>query len=96
MAWVNLTEEEASLVIAGMTLLTVPMARRISEKLTEAFHPTDAKKVLDEKYRTAAQERYSRDGELEIDDEAVVSPGDDPGAYVMAWRWIYNSDAGIE
>ena len=38
-------------------------------------------------YRAAAA-RHHRDGELEIDPGAVVSKGDDPGAYVMAWLWI--------
>ncbi len=28
------------------------------------------------------------DGELEIDDNAVVSHGDDNGAYVQAWVWV--------
>jgi hypothetical protein len=40
-----------------------------------------------QKYRAAAM-RHCRDGELEIDPGAVVSKGDDPGAYVMAWLWI--------
>jgi hypothetical protein len=28
------------------------------------------------------------DGELEIDDNALVSHGDDNGAYVQAWVWV--------
>lgn len=28
------------------------------------------------------------DGELEIDDNAVVSHGTDNGAYVQAWVWV--------
>ena len=42
-------------------------------------------------YRAAAR-RHHRDGELEIDPGAVVSKGDDPGAYVMAWLWIDDSE----
>ena len=38
-------------------------------------------------YRQAAQDR-AVDGELEIDDCAVISAGDDDGAYVMAWLWV--------
>lgn len=30
----------------------------------------------------------ARDGELEIDDNAVVSHGEDNGAYVQAWVWV--------
>ncbi len=29
-----------------------------------------------------------RDGELELDDNAVISEGEDNGAYVMAWIWV--------
>ena len=42
-------------------------------------------------YRTAARDFYGRDGEIEIDDDAVVSIGED-GAYVAAWVFI-QSDA---
>lgn len=40
----------------------------------------------------AADKLYGRDGELEFDDDAKVSKGDDPGAYVQCWRWIYFAD----
>jgi len=46
------------------------------------------------KYRDAAM-RESRDGELEIDPNAVVSQGDDAGAYVLAWLWIGDDFAGV-
>jgi hypothetical protein len=42
-------------------------------------------------YRAAAQAHH-REGELEIDPGAVVSKGDDPGAYVMAWLWIDDTE----
>lgn len=41
-------------------------------------------------YREAARD-YQRDGDLEFDDNAVVSLGDDPGAYVQCWKWIPKS-----
>ena len=43
----------------------------------------------------AAAEIYGCDGELEFDDTLVVSNGDDPGAYVMCWRWVTDEEAGI-
>ena len=43
-----------------------------------------------EHYRKAASDQYARDGEIEIDAGAVVSQGDDPGAYVAAWVWVYD------
>ena len=44
------------------------------------------------KYIEAARRIYQRDGEVEIDDDAVVSYGSDPGAYVQAWVWVYRTD----
>jgi hypothetical protein len=48
------------------------------------------------KYREAAKAGYYDEGELEIDDGAMVSLGGDDGAYVMAWRWVTNEEAGIK
>lgn len=39
-----------------------------------------------------AQENLQRDGEIEIDSGAVVSRGDDPGAYIAAWVWVADED----
>lgn len=49
--------------------------------------------LTDEQYRTLAKKRHGRDGEVEIDDNAIISHGDDPGAYVQAWVWVPDSDA---
>lgn len=32
----------------------------------------------------------------DFDDDAIVSKGKDNGAYVMAWIWVSDEDAGIE
>lgn len=42
----------------------------------------------DKQYIKAAQRMHHCDGELEIDDNAKVSRGDDPGVYVQAWVWV--------
>lgn len=39
-----------------------------------------------------AQAVETRDGELEVDDNAIVSVSEDGGAYVMAWVWVSDSD----
>lgn len=36
----------------------------------------------------AKQHRLVSDGELEVDDNATISEGDDNGAYVQAWLWV--------
>lgn len=38
--------------------------------------------------KDAASELFGREGELEFDDDAVVSWSADGGAYVQCWRWI--------
>jgi len=44
----------------------------------------DHKAVLD----LARKDPKVHEGELEIDDNAVVSYGGDNGAYVQAWLWV--------
>jgi hypothetical protein len=51
---------------------------------TLADAEADAKNPTLQKYVAAAKEQHYREGECEVDEDAVVSPGDDPGAYVMA------------
>ncbi len=46
-------------------------------------------------YVSAAEDRYAEEGSIEVDAPTVVSVSDDGGAYVMAWLWVSNGDAGI-
>jgi hypothetical protein len=46
--------------------------------------------MTDEQYRDKAREQYGREGSIEIDVDAPVSRGSDPGAYVQAWVWVYD------
>jgi hypothetical protein len=47
------------------------------------------------KYRAGAQKLIGRDEGLAVDDDAKVSLGSDPGAYVAAWIWVSDEEAGI-
>lgn len=47
-------------------------------------------------YRAYAQENLHCDGDLEFDDNAIVSIGDDDGAYVQCWKWVARSALGKE
>ncbi len=58
-----------------------PITTRARFALAELDDPDFAR------YRATAL-RLQRSGELEIDPNAVVSKGSDPGSYVMAWLWI--------
>jgi hypothetical protein len=50
----------------------------------------------DEQYRKAAYRLFQKDGELEVDDAAIVSVGSDDGAYVQAWVWVDNEAIILE
>lgn len=62
--------------------------------ITEALG-ADQDETVDQ-YREAARTKWEEEGECEIDDLAVVSVSEDGGAYVQAWVWVSNEDAGIK
>jgi len=41
-----------------------------------------------ETIRDLARIQHERDGVLEIDEHAIVSEGNNNGAYVQAWVWV--------
>ena len=95
MSWVNLDEEELKFIKVSLRLLTPAMRiclGNLNEKVEKALAgPTDR----EAKYLARAEE-ISVDGECEIDDDAIVSEGEDHGAYVMGWIWVDAEDAGVE
>lgn len=58
-------------------------------------HLASTKDDQDGRYVSAAREIWA-DDECEIDDEPMVSPGADEGAWVSAWVWVTNEEAGIK
>lgn len=65
-------------------------ATRLLVAIQKAQIPEDD--VLEPMYRRYAQEVYQEDGELEFDNDAIVSISGDGGAYVQGWKWV-DSDA---
>ena len=68
-------------------------------------HPEQAQQLEDASrahdhdgtFSAAAREKYAgtgSDGDIDWDDETAVSASDE-GAYVMAWLWVSNEEAGI-
>jgi hypothetical protein len=55
-----------------------------------AYTPPD-----DAAMRAAAKAEYHAEGEVEVDDRAVVSRGEEAGAYVQAWVWVSFIDAEV-
>lgn len=37
-----------------------------------------------------------RDGELELDQNAKISEGDDNGAYIQTWMWVSFDDTDLD
>lgn len=70
---------------------------RVSRALTEDEQTSDDPlNDIIEAFRSAARRDHEVEGELEFDDAPKVSIGaDGNGAYVAAWRWISNDEAGV-
>ncbi len=47
---------------------------------------------IDMEYVNRARDEIMDYGEVEIDDNAMVSKGAENGAYVMAWVFVYNEE----
>jgi len=43
-----------------------------------------------------ARATLAREGELEFDDDAIASEGDDNGAYLQAWAWVEFSGTSLD
>ena len=43
-----------------------------------------------------ARDEYQRDGEVEVDDNAKLSEGDDNGTYVQAWVWVSFAETELD
>ena len=67
-----------------------PLYLKIKKILEEELNPAHREMV--DAYRGAVE---PRDGQCEMDCDAEVSFGDDPGAYVMVWTWVPAEDAGF-
>ena len=93
--WIRLDDEQTQMVVQSLKLRADNLPSLEAEKhydlvarLTEAPEPTD------EAYRTAAMQ-YAND-DFEVDSDAVVSRGGDPGSWVMSWIWITDEKAGVK
>lgn len=62
-------------------------AAEVLDRLDATFAAYEPRKVKQ------AFEQYHADGELEVDEGATCSRGNDPGCYVQAWVWVYDKGA---
>ena len=84
--WLNLDEKLFNEAVAeGRTDVAIHMVREAMARTAPGPH--------DQAYRDQVN---VIEGELECDDDAVVSMSDDLGAYVMTWTWVSDLEAGLE
>jgi hypothetical protein len=50
----------------------------------------------DQRIRELADQAHGKDGEVEFDEDAIVSEGEDNGAYVQAWVWVGFSGTDLD
>lgn len=79
------------------------LADRLRSLISEGLTYSEAAKVFgDHQDATEPHLKAYRDalpswaGEREVDSNAMVSKGGDAGAYVQAWVWVSDSEAGVE
>lgn len=57
--------------------------RKAIAAVEEHLSDSRRQKILD-----LARATLAREGELEFDDDAIASEGEDNGAYIQAWVWV--------
>lgn len=97
---IHLTDDELKLVILGLSSITdtdpvmgserVRLKQVLSTRLEENLN--QKAQAQDKAFITAASKKHSIDGEVEVDELAIVSPSHE-GAYVMAWVWVTHEEA---
>lgn len=92
----KMVEERANAITAALNSLVA----QYGLTSLEARHFFSDKQRLEDptaqRYVETAIFAYSVDGEIEVDTDALVSRGEDPGCYVQAWIWVSDNDAGVE
>lgn len=95
--YINLEREELALLVASLSPLTIEPARVLSDRLQAKIEESldQTMQQLFQKYRDGADQNYAEEGKIEVDDNALVSIGDEDGAYVMVWHWVSAAAADI-
>lgn len=96
--WIHLTEQELVMVEDALAhrikTLHAEDAKAAFGQLAKDLHRQNEEFDHDDPYRAAA--KSGANDEFEVDDDAVVSAGGDPGAWVMCWTWITDEEAGLD
>jgi hypothetical protein len=93
-AWLPLDPLEAERLHAALESASDPVLSGVLAKLRTCLSDVSA----DEAFRAAAVAKYAGrldEGDLDFQPDGMVSKGDE-GAYVQAFLWVTNAEAGIE
>lgn len=91
--WLQLDKDEALFLFRHLEQ-HAGMLGAIREKMRVGLSDNN----VDEDFRQAAVEKFAgrlQDGDLDFQTDGLVSKGDE-GAYVMAFLWVNNAEAGLE
>lgn len=92
--WLPLDPLEAERLHAALGASSDPVLSNVLAKLRTCLSDVSA----DEAFRAAAVEKYAGrldEGDLDFQPDGMVSRGDE-GAYVQAFLWVSNAEAGLE
>ena len=93
-AWLPLDPLEAERLHAALESASDPVLSGVLAKLRACLSDVSS----DEAFRAAAVEKYAgrlTDGDLDFQPDGMVSKSDE-GAYVQAFLWVTNAEAGFE
>jgi hypothetical protein len=92
--WINLPRHQLELLAGRMVDSDPALATYIHEWIADAHRPEN------DQWVEAAKEKHQDEGDVEVDEQsdgsALISISDDGGAYVLAWVWVYNDEAGLQ
>jgi hypothetical protein len=93
-AWLPLDAQEAERLHGMLEASPDPVLSGVLAKLRVMLENT----LCDEAFRAAATQKYAgklNEGDLDFQPDGMVSKSDE-GAYVMAFLWVTNAEAGLE
>lgn len=93
-AWLPLDPLEAERLHSALEKAADPVLSVVLSKLRACLSDVSS----DEVFRAAAVEKYAgklMDGDLDFQPDGMVSKGDE-GAYVQAFLWVTNAEAGLD
>ena len=89
--WIQLSDDALR---RAESVLRKSGEKQSANTIQRYLEDASANDAIYDSYRKVARNRLSN--EDDVDSDAVVSCGDDPGGYVMCWLWVRDSDAGIQ